>query len=125
MTKTRGIVLVVEDEDAICTYMEEIFKGEGYEVLSAPNGKAGIELLRTLKTLPSIIFLDMMMPVMDGRRFIDELQKNPENWRFKEIPLVVVTAVQSPVMGNLVEVVRKPPDIDHLIALAAKHAKPF
>lgn len=123
MTDTKGIVLVVEDEEGICMYMEEIFKGEGYEVLSAANGQVGLDLLRTLQTLPAIIFLDLMMPVMDGRRFIDEIQKNPANARFKDIPLVVVTAVQSAVDGDLVEVVRKPPDIDYLIELAAKHAK--
>lgn len=121
--ESKGLILVVEDEAAICMYMEEIFRGEGYEVLSAENGKAALDILRGLESLPCIIFLDVMMPVMDGYRFIDQVQNNPENKKFKDIPLVVVTAVYAPIPGKLFDIVRKPPNIDRLIELADKCSK--
>ncbi|WP_413288428.1 two-component system response regulator [Bdellovibrio sp. HCB337] len=123
-TKEKGLIFIIEDEPAICMYMEELFTGDGFRVISTDNGKTAFELLRNLETLPSIIFLDLMMPVMDGWRFLRELQNNPENERIKDIPVVVITATQSDVSGNVVDVVRKPPDLDRLSELAEKYAAP-
>lgn len=122
MSHSKTPVLIVEDETAICMYMEEVFKGEGFPVLTAENGQVALELLRQQQTLPGVIFLDLMMPVMDGHRFIHELQKNPENARFKDIPIVVVTASQMNVQGNVVAVLRKPVDLQQLCDYAEKYA---
>lgn len=123
MSEFKGPILIVEDETAICLYMEEIFKGDGFPVLTAENGQAALELLRRQQTLPALIFLDLMMPVMDGHRFLHELQKNPENARFKDIPVVVVTASQMNVQGKVIEVIRKPADINHLYTLADRFVR--
>jgi len=122
IAKEKGLLLFIEDEPAICEYMETIFKSEGFKVASAANGKAALELLQTMDALPSLIFLDLMMPMMDGKRFLLELQKNPDNTRFKDIPVVVVTAATNNVIGDFVEVVSKPPNLDRLIELAEKYA---
>lgn len=123
MSQEKGLILIVEDESGISMYMEEIFKYDGFQVATAENGKAALDLLRTMEILPALIFLDLMMPVMDGQRFINAIQKHPENSRFKEIPVVVVTATADHVTGDIVEVIRKPPDIDHLTKLAEKFAQ--
>jgi len=122
MANAKGLLLFIEDEPAICEYMEAIFKSEGFKVASAENGKVALEMLRTMDTLPSLIFLDLMMPMMDGKRFLSEMQKNPDNTRFKDIPVVVVTAANNNVDGQFVELVSKPPDLDRLIELAEKYA---
>ena len=122
MAKEKGLLLFIEDEPAICAYMEEIFKSEGFKVASAENGKVALSMMKAMDTLPSLIFLDLMMPMMDGKRFLFEIQKNPENSQFKEIPVVVVTATVTPLVGEVVEFVSKPPDLDRLLELAEKYA---
>ena len=57
-------ILVVEDEEGLRLFYEEELKAEGYEVLTARNGKEAIEQLE--KGKPDLIILDIVMPVMDG-----------------------------------------------------------
>ncbi len=57
-------ILVVEDEEGLRLLYEEELKAEGYEVLSAKNGREAIRQLEEGK--PDLIILDIVMPVMDG-----------------------------------------------------------
>ena len=59
----------------------------GLKNQEAENGE--IALQRVQEKIPGVIFLDLMMPVMDGFEFIEELKKNPEH---RPISIVVVTA---------------------------------
>jgi CheY-like chemotaxis protein len=56
--------LVVEDEESLRLLYEEELKAEGYDVLTARNGREAIRQLETGK--PDLIILDIVMPVMDG-----------------------------------------------------------
>jgi two-component system cell cycle sensor histidine kinase/response regulator CckA len=122
MSGTKKTIMIIEDEAAISMYMEEVFKGEGFPVLTAENGQAALEVLRRQQTLPALIFLDLMMPLMDGHRFIHELQNNSENARFKDIPIIVVTASQMNVQGKVEGVLRKPVDLQQLCSLAERYS---
>lgn len=57
-------ILVVEDEEGLRLLYEEELKSEGYEVLTAGNGREAIEQLE--KGKPDLIILDIVMPVMNG-----------------------------------------------------------
>ena len=57
-------ILVVEDEESLRLLYEEELKGEGYDILTAKNGREAIRQLETGK--PDLIILDIVMPVMDG-----------------------------------------------------------
>jgi two-component system response regulator (stage 0 sporulation protein F) len=57
-------ILVVEDEEGLRLLYEEELKAEGYEVLTAQNGREAIQQLEVEK--PDLIILDIVMPVMDG-----------------------------------------------------------
>ena len=59
----------------------------GWNVRTAENGKSALSLLES--ELPSVIFLDLMMPVMDGFEFLAVFQ-NREEW--KHIPVVIITS---------------------------------
>ena len=59
----------------------------GMNVAEAENGKIALECVKN--KIPGVIFLDLMMPVMNGFEFIKELRKAPE-WR--SIPIVVITS---------------------------------
>jgi signal transduction histidine kinase/DNA-binding response OmpR family regulator len=80
-------VLVIDDDSLTRSLTRTILEKEGWVVSEAENG---IEALRMMATnRPSLIFLDLLMPEMDGFAFAAEVKTHPE-WR--SIPIVVVTA---------------------------------
>jgi CheY-like chemotaxis protein len=80
-------VLIVEDDSAIRTSMRRMLEKNGCRVAEADNGEVALALME--KERPSLIFLDLMMPVMDGFEFAARVRAHPD-WR--SIPIVVVTA---------------------------------
>ena len=83
--------LVVEDDADIRKLLVEQLEDKGCVVRNAGNGAVGLRLLSKRK--PDIIFVDIMMPVMDGIHFISKLKEDPET---NDIPVVLVTAVNAP-----------------------------
>jgi PAS domain S-box-containing protein len=82
-----GMVLVVEDDKDTRELLIKMIDKAGWDTSQAENGQAALERLAT--DPPDLVLLDLMMPVMDGFQFIDEVRKN-DQWR--SIPIVVVTA---------------------------------
>src|SRR4051794_36894212 len=81
-------ILIVEDDEAIRETMQLALEMRGYGVITAGNGKEGLDAL-TAKQRPCLILLDLMMPVMDGWGFLGEIEQDPSLGR---IPVVVVPA---------------------------------
>jgi CheY-like chemotaxis protein len=79
--------LVIEDEPATRELLRRVLENEGWQVAEAANGLAGLDSLSV--TPPSLILLDLMMPVMDGFDFLHELRKRPS---CRLLPVVVITA---------------------------------
>jgi CheY-like chemotaxis protein len=71
-------VMVVDDDVDVCGMLETFLGLEGFDVLTALNDR-----------LPSVILLDLMMPVMDGVEFRRHQQREPS---FRDIPVVCVSA---------------------------------
>jgi CheY-like chemotaxis protein len=116
-------ILIVEDSPDLQMLLSQVFGLEGYPVSQAFNGKHALDLLHSSKSLPSLILLDIMMPVMDGFEFRNEQEKDP---RLAGIPIVVMTAdIDSQAKANklgAVGVIRKPMlDIDALLGIAARY----
>ena len=63
-------VLVIDDDADIRGALVGALEDEGYRAMSAANGLEALEVLRILPTPPSVILLDLMMPVMDGWQFL-------------------------------------------------------
>jgi CheY-like chemotaxis protein/nitrogen-specific signal transduction histidine kinase len=82
-----GSVLVIEDDTSTRARLCRMLEDYGLIVAEAENGQVALE--RVKESSPGVIFLDLMMPVMDGFEFIEELRKTPE-WR--TIPIVVITS---------------------------------
>jgi CheY-like chemotaxis protein len=80
-------VLVVDDDEVMRDALVTLLSGEGYEVVTASNGREALDRLR--ETTPSVILLDYAMPVMDGLAF-REAQK--ADVRFSSIPVILLTA---------------------------------
>ena len=107
-------LLVVDDEDGILEALSDALSDEGYHVLIARNGKDGLK--RLSETLPDLILLDYMMPVMDGRELLKALQAEPA-WR--HIPMVMMSAMPRsslPPDCAPTAFLRKPFNLDTLLA---------
>ena len=76
-------ILVIEDDDAIRETLQEALAMEGYEVLLAANGREALDIIHD-GARPGLALLDLMMPVMDGWHFLEELDVH--------VPIVVVSA---------------------------------
>jgi DNA-binding response OmpR family regulator len=83
----EGRVLVVDDEDGIRVLCRVNLELAGYDVLEAGDGATALELARAQR--PDLIFLDVMMPQMDGW---DVLRKLKEDAGTASIPVVMLTA---------------------------------
>ena len=80
-------ILLVEDNAAIRENAMELLELEGYKVISAQNGKIGLQLAKEKQ--PDIILSDVMMPEMGGYEFFDELKKVEAT---RNIPFVFITS---------------------------------
>jgi DNA-binding response OmpR family regulator len=80
-------VLLVEDEEHIRLVVEYNLKREGFEVYSAEDGQAALEIAR--KIIPDIILLDWMLPGMNGLEVLTELKHDE---RTEHIPVFMLTA---------------------------------
>jgi CRP-like cAMP-binding protein len=80
-------ILLIEDNDDIRENTAEILSLSRYEVLTASNGKEGVELAMSQK--PDLIICDIMMPVLDGYGVLHLLSKNEDTLG---IPFIFLTA---------------------------------
>jgi CheY-like chemotaxis protein len=64
-------ILVVDDEPSIRALIKTILQHEGHDITTAANGREALEIV--IDSLPELIVLDLMMPEMDGWRFLEEL----------------------------------------------------
>lgn len=80
-------VLVVDDESDIVSTVEYRLKFNEFDVITASNGKEGLE--KTEKEKPDLILLDINMPVMGGHEMLEHIKNNPE---LKDIPVIMLTA---------------------------------
>jgi CheY-like chemotaxis protein len=81
-------VLIVEDDRDIRRAFAQTLEEEGFSAAQARHGREALELLRS-SLVPSVILLDLMMPVMDGWQFRIEQRRDP---KIAEIPVVVISA---------------------------------
>ncbi|MDQ7826164.1 MAG: response regulator [Candidatus Eremiobacteraeota bacterium] len=86
--KEKPSILVVDDDPEARSILVQSLARQGYSALQAENGRKALESLRDRRA--DMVFLDLMMPEMDGFEFLEELKKN-EAWC--AIPVVVVTAM--------------------------------
>lgn len=84
-------ILVADDEVDVRNLLVMIFRDAGYEVISAKNGKEAVDL--AVKESPDLIFLDILMPVMNGFDACSSLKKNPAT---KDTFIAFLTAKDMP-----------------------------
>jgi DNA-binding response OmpR family regulator len=115
-------ILVVEDDDEMSETLCEALADQGFEPVAAGNGEEALTRLRASTLPPSVILLDLMMPVLDGRGFRSAQLAEPE---LSGIPVIVLSA-QPDVEDICAEMsvtawLRKPVRLDPLLCLIRRH----
>jgi DNA-binding response OmpR family regulator len=116
-TKT---ILIVDDDRAVADTFARMLKLEGFEVATAINAEAGLQLAESVR--PSAIILDMRMPITNGLQFLRTVRSKPH---LVEVPVAIVTGdyfLSDPItqeLKSLGAAIRfKPLWLEDLIALA-------
>ena len=112
---SHGPILVVDDDIDIRETLADTLKDRGFDVILAANGLEALKLVRRMTTPPSVILLDLMMPVMDGYGFLEERRKDPA---LACIPVAIVTAghgVDRNRLGNGSPILPKPFNVPQLL----------
>ncbi len=116
-------ILLIDDEKDILEAVSDELQAEGYLVLTASNGPEGLEI--TNRERPDLIFLDVMMPKMDGWRVLRTLKEDEAT---RKIPVVMLSGKAE--TGFLLESQRlqasdyliKPFELGKLLASIRKYA---
>ena len=119
--ETGQPILVVDDDEMIRDFVGMVLTEEGFEVLTAPDGAAALDLADEHQ--PSLILLDMRMPGVDGWGFAHEYRQRPG----PHAPIVVVTAAVD-AAESAAEIaaegyLAKPFDLDDLLQVVSRYAK--
>ncbi len=116
-------ILIVDDDAALRRELSEVLSAEGYSIVTASDGKQALGYLEK-NPAPSLILLDLMMPVMDGWELSATLKADPN---LAPIPIVVMSCLEkSEANASLLGasgVLRKPLRLEKLIAIAAAHTR--
>jgi CheY-like chemotaxis protein len=111
-------ILVVEDDPSIREVMKDVLELSGYRVVTAANGREGYEILKRGEK-PGVVFLDLMMPVMDGWEFMANRKTDSE---LSRIPVVVLTASQYlPQPEGASHYLAKPLELETLLSVARNY----
>ncbi|MDB5296383.1 MAG: hypothetical protein JWO31_2366 [Phycisphaerales bacterium] len=112
-------VLVVDDDPGARELVVRALTDDGARVVSAGDGEAGLRMAKSVR--PDLIFLDVMMPKMDGWAVLTALKADPD---LASIPVVMLTLVNDADMGYLLgaaEYLTKPIDRDRLADVLGKY----
>jgi DNA-binding response OmpR family regulator len=113
--KASRLALIVDDDEDASALLSRLLQLHGFRVLTATHGRDALTWLDDASVLPSIILLDMDMPVMDGRRFL--VHRAQRDWR--AVPVIVVSGsvdLEQRVEGFDVDIHRKPVRPTRLVA---------
>lgn len=88
MSRPPATLLIVDDEPQNCKLLEALLQPEGYLTVCADSGAQALVLVA--RQAPDLIFLDVMMPEMDGYQVASLLKADPAS---SNIPIIMVTAL--------------------------------
>ena len=117
MDAKKRKILIIEDEEDIREILKEFFEGEGYSVFTAVNGKDAFRILDEVN-IPSLILVDLMMPIMSGEEFIEKRNVHP---LYSKIPTVIMSAdhrtmAKAQALG-IKHAINKPLELSNLMAI--------
>ncbi|MGD2147752.1 MAG: GAF domain-containing protein [Anaerolineae bacterium] len=121
LVEGASTVLVIDDDPIVRDMVQRFLSREGFRVVTAPGGEAGLDLARELR--PDAITLDVLMPGMDGWAALASLKADPN---LSEIPVIMLTIVDDRNMGyalGAADYITKPIDREQLVAVLERHSQ--
>lgn len=119
MNTAQGYLLIVEDDPDIRKLLDTTLTFKGYRVVTAHNGREGMELIQ--KEHPQIVITDIMMPQLDGFGLVHRLRIDPGT---RDIPVVFITATyvsradqEFALNIGATRFIQKPVDLDRFLAI--------
>jgi CheY-like chemotaxis protein len=116
-------IMIVEDDRGVREALSDLLRDEGYRVSGLSNGRDAMDELRARASVPSLIIVDLLMPIMDGGELCARLRLDPVLAR---IPVVVMSADahlrRHAARLEVAAFLRKPLDIGKLLATIEAHA---
>ena len=116
-------VMIVDDDEELLEVLVDLMAASGYEVGWATNGADALEEIRR-DGVPSLIFLDMHMPIMTGAEFLEARSRDAE---LRRVPVVVMSAhavAFSRAAFGVVDVIVKPFSFDAFLRTAKRYTGP-
>lgn len=112
----RKRILVIEDDDALANLYRSALRYAGYDVDVAGDGLTALEDID--QAHPDLVVLDLHLPQLAGDRILSEVAATPDT---RDIPVIVVTGMETVPDALASAVVRKPFDPGDLVALVQRH----
>lgn len=109
----RQSVLIIDDEEAVCSFLRIFFEEEGYRVSTSLAAEDGVK--KALKERPDIVFVDLNIPKMGGIEVLTQIKKSDEN-----MVVVVITGfgtiegARSAMKLGAYDYITKPLDVDFI-----------
>lgn len=114
---SNEMLLIVEDEFAIAELLEMALTDGGYRVMTAANGRQGLERLAQ-DPPPDLVISDFMMPVLDGARFLHAMRETEAH---RNIPYIIMSSVPEASVRRHIEgyagFIRKPFRLTDMVQL--------
>ena len=121
MGRERPLILIIDDDPAICQVLEEFLRFQGYRSQCVPTGEDGLAWIAEGGV--GFVFLDWMLPEMSGREVLRRITASGT-----AVPVVVMTAMGRRELPDTppgaVGLLYKPFDLDEVVALLARHGPP-
>jgi putative two-component system response regulator len=114
-----GAILVVDDDPELNALIQEALLEKGYDVLTAANGREALNRLKDPASYPSLIVLDLMMPMMNGWQVLDIIARDHS---LQKIPIILMSAYfGDSFVGDPYTMLPKPFTLDTLLGIVAHH----
>ena len=126
MPIATSTIFVADDNVAILQGVKRALSATGYEVETAENGRAALDLLRSAGQAPDLLLLDVMMPEVSGLQVLEAMRADP---RLSQVPVLLITATTDEAIAaavasdGCVELLAKPFRLDQLLAGVASRLK--
>jgi CheY-like chemotaxis protein len=113
-------ILVVEDDTELRETIREVLELNGYAVATAVEGRAALELVARIDH-PCLVLLDLLLPGMNGWDFLTEIRARPE---YAILPVIVHSSVPAGAPQGATRVLRKPLELERLLAVVREFCVP-
>lgn len=119
-------ILIIDDDMSLVRMLKSGLEGEGYDTICGFDGQMAINLARSRQ--PSLIVMDVNMPMTNGLKVMEFLRKNQET---SKIPIIFLSGEQSGSIYPFIEsaqrvaFIKKPLDMEHLLSLVQQFLEKY